>query len=170
MRQTIIVLAGMPGTGKTTLGVALSREVGIPMLDKDTLKHTLLAMDISEAVAAPTAYELLFAVAHDLVVVQGLSVILDSPTFYPRILDNARALANAVGAPLKVIACYVDFETRQARLATRDRKLSHLVTDPTPDAVADARLAHLPPDTLRLDTSLPLARLLELALPYVTTP
>lgn len=71
MNQTVVVLAGMPGAGKTTLGIALSRELGIPMLDKDTLKHTLLAMDIPEAVAAPTAYELLFAIARDLVVVQG---------------------------------------------------------------------------------------------------
>lgn len=168
MNQTIIVLAGMPGAGKTTLGIAISRALGVPMLDKDTLKAPLLAAGITEQVAAPTAYELFFAVARDLVVVQGQSVILDSPTIYPRILATARSLADEVGAGVKIIACRVDFDTRQARMAARERKLSQLAADDTPDSTATEWFSHLPPDTLWLDTAQPLAQLIEIALPYVT--
>lgn len=169
MKQTIIVLAGMPGAGKSTIGLALSRALGIPMLDKDTLKATLLAAGIEEQVAAPTAYELFFALARDLVLLQGQSVILDSPTIFPRILDNARALANEVNGTIKIIGCRISFEARQQRLATRVGKVSQLSADPTPDSVAADRFAYLPPDTLWLDTDQPLAQLLQIALPYVTT-
>jgi predicted kinase len=169
MNQTIIVLAGMPGAGKTTVGIALSRALGIPMLDKDTLKAPLLAAGIAEQVAAPTAYELFFALARDLVVVQGQSVILDSPTIYPRILATARMIAGEVGATVKIVACRVDFATRQSRMAIRERTLSQLAADPTPDSTAAEWFAHLPPDTLWLDTAQPLAQLLQIALPYVTT-
>lgn len=169
MNQTIIVLAGMPGAGKTTLGIAISRALGVPMLDKDTLKAPLLAAGISEPVAASTAYALFFAVARDLVVVQGQSVILDSPTIYPQILATARAIAEEVGAKVKIIACRVGFDTRQARMAARERKLSHLAADATPDSTAAESFAHLPPETLWLDTSQPLAQLLTIALPFITT-
>ena len=168
MKQAIIVLAGVPGAWKTTLGIAISRALGIARLDKDTLKAPLLAAGIAEEVAAPTAYELFFDVARDLVVVQGLSVILDSPTIYPRILASAHAIAGEVGAPVKIIACRVEFETRQARMAARPRKLSQLAADATPDITAAEWFAHLPPDTLWLDTAQPLARLLTIALPYIT--
>jgi predicted kinase len=167
MNQTIILMAGMPGAGKSTVALDLSHALGIPMLDKDTLKAILLEADITEQVAAPTAYELLFALAHDLVVLQGQSVILDSPTIFPRILARAHTLAAASGATVKIVGCRIDFATRQQRLATRAGKRSQLTADPTPDSTAAEWFAHLPPDTLWLDTSQPLAQLLEIALPYI---
>src|SRR5688572_5751196 len=105
----------------------------------------LPAADLSEAVAAATAYELFFALARDIVVTQGLSLILDSPAQFAGVVRRARAIAEEGGVPLKVIACRAEFETRQRRLAERPRLLSHLAADPTPDRAVAGRFAHLPP-------------------------
>ncbi len=164
---TLILLAGMPGAGKTTLGLALSRALHIPMLDKDTFKATLLTMGIAEQVAAPTAYELFFAVARDLMLLQGQSVILDSPAIYPQILANAQRIAADANATLTVIFCYVAYAERQHRLATRIPRASHLTADVTSDAVAATWFDHLPPDTLRLDMARPVEVVLTEAVDHI---
>jgi signal recognition particle GTPase len=45
---TLLLMAGLPGAGKTTLALALGRILHWPVVDKDTLKSTLLLADIPE--------------------------------------------------------------------------------------------------------------------------
>jgi len=37
-RLTLVLMAGLPGAGKTTLAYALGRELGWQVIDKDTYK------------------------------------------------------------------------------------------------------------------------------------
>ncbi|MEO7077131.1 MAG: AAA family ATPase [Ktedonobacterales bacterium] len=75
-------MAGLPGAGKTTL--ALGRALGWPVVDKDTLKSSLLDGDVPEELAGPASYKLLLAMGRDLCARQGLTVILDSPWTFRR--------------------------------------------------------------------------------------
>ncbi len=34
----LVVVGGLPASGKTTLAIPLSRELGLPLFDKDTIK------------------------------------------------------------------------------------------------------------------------------------
>jgi predicted kinase len=36
-----VVVSGLPGSGKTSLATAVARELGLPLLSKDTIKETL---------------------------------------------------------------------------------------------------------------------------------
>ena len=38
----LVLMAGLPGGSKTMLALALGKELGWPVLDKDTVKTTLL--------------------------------------------------------------------------------------------------------------------------------
>ena len=122
-------MAGPPGSGKTTLALALSEALGWPTLDKDTLKSPLLEAGVPEEVAGPASYDLMFNLGRDLLIRQGLSVILDSPAGYPTVIERAAELACEVGARLKFVLCLADREMRNARMAERGSSRSQWTTD-----------------------------------------
>lgn len=77
---TLVLLAGMPGTGRTALALGIGRAFGWPVIDKDSLKSPLLAAGIAEELAGPASYALSYALVlelgRDLLARQRLSVIL----------------------------------------------------------------------------------------------
>ena len=164
---TLVLMAGLPGAGKTTLALALGKELGWPVLDKDTVKTTLLEAAVPEAVAGPASYLVPLALCRDLVVQQKLSVIFDSPALYPANIAQAQGIAEASGGTLKIIYCQAGGVLRNQRLALRTRRLSQMGSDPTSDAEGSARFAHLPPERLDLLMDRPLAELTADALAYI---
>ena len=148
----LVLMAGVTGTGKSTLANRLGRAQGWPVIDKDTAKSTLLAQAVAEDVAAPLAYDLMFAEARDLLG-QGYSVILDSPASSPMSVSNASIIAQEVQARLKVVLCTADRTLREARLRARTPMLSQ--PDRPDELPMDeaSRYEYLPSDTLTVDTS-----------------
>ncbi|PKO22097.1 MAG: hypothetical protein CVU38_11185 [Chloroflexi bacterium HGW-Chloroflexi-1] len=106
----LIVFAGMPGTGKTSLARAVARELRAAYLDKDTIKDGVmvladqLRLDQGEQLAGPLSYELLVSLARDNLTL-GLSVVLDSPAGYQVFREKVKGLARGVKANLKLIEC-----------------------------------------------------------------
>ena len=152
--QTVVLMAGSAGTGKSMLAGNLGRPLGWPVIDKDTHKSTLLAGGVAERLAASLAYDLMFAEAGD-VLAQGFSVILDSPASYLQSVENARRLAAEASAYLRVVLCTADVTLRETRLRERTPRLSQpSLPDERPMDEAH-RYAHLPSDTLTVETGLP---------------
>lgn len=108
--RQLIVFAGLPGTGKTSLARMVARELHALYLDKDTIKDTAIAlgreMNIAQAVelAGPLSYELLVAIARDNLTL-GLSVVLDSPAGYRAFREKVAQVARATQADLRLIEC-----------------------------------------------------------------
>jgi predicted kinase len=161
-------MAGMPGVGKSTLGLALGRELGWPVLDKDTVKVALLEEEVPESIAGPASYYVPLALCRDLVVQQQLSVIFDSPAAYPNVVEQAQKITDAAGGQLKVILCHADSKVRNQRLSERPRRLSQMQSDPSTDEENLRRFAHLPPTTLRLEMECSLHELVAEALSYIS--
>ncbi len=147
------MMAGLPGTGKSTLALEIGKRLGWPVIDKDTFKATLLESGMAEEVAAGLAYELAFALAEDFLLHQRLSVVLDTPLLHPRTMDHAIQLARSANARLKVIMCQCIDELRDQRMQLRQGRVSQ------PRGIYDvggspvARFDYLPKDTLVVDTS-----------------
>ncbi len=149
---TLLLLAGHPGAGKSTLALTLGRRLGWPVLDKDTFKSTLIpstctcrGVDINML-----AYELIAAVAGDLLA-QRRSLIIDSPLKRPVVIEQLGGLAVAAQAQLKVILCLADDRVRNERLAARAPKASQLRAHGI-ETDQEAQFGHLPTDTLTLHT------------------
>ncbi len=108
--RKIIVFAGLPGTGKTSLARTVARELRAVYLDKDTIKDATInlgrEMKLTQAteLAGPLSYELLVRIARDNLTV-GLSVVLDSPAGYRAFRENVESLARSAKAELKLIEC-----------------------------------------------------------------
>ena len=165
---TLVLMAGVTGTGKSTLASVLGRKLGWPVLDKDTYKSTLLTHGLADPVAGGAAYELMLSQAHDLLVEQGVSVILDSPASFQETVAKATAIAKLAKASLKTVLCTAQVEVRMQRLATRKGKVSQ-PTRPDERSIDETlRFVHLPPDKLTLDTAQPVESLVAEALHYIS--
>lgn len=170
MRQdlTLVLMAGMPGTGKTSLAVALGQTWGWPVIDKDSLKSPLLTGGVSAELAGPASYTLMLELAQDLLVKQHLSVILDSPGRFPFVLERVKAMSEQVGARLKIIQCMAPRQLRNQRLTERSARPSQWREDAgLSDEEEREMFAHLPTHTLVLDTSFPLRDCLASACAYL---
>lgn len=101
MKQRLLVMKGMPGSGKSTVSRVLSRVLGWPLVDKDDIKDVL---DGRAPDPGGLAYHTMFNVARRQLL-QGLSVICDSPLTFPGLYVDARQLASETGALLAVVEC-----------------------------------------------------------------
>lgn len=157
-------MAGLPGSGKTTLAMAISHRLGWPMIDKDTLKSTLLLSGLTDEFAGPAAYELMYAIGRDILVEQRLSVILDSP--FPLLEQVTKMIGNSE-ARLKFVLCLAEKDVRNWRVAERSSKLSQPLGISTTEGDGRELFTYLPSDTLKIDTTQPFRVIIEHVIYYL---
>jgi predicted kinase len=158
-KLTFVLMAGLPGTGKTTLAAALGETLGCPIIDKDYLKESLLQAPINaitQEELGRAVYEIVFAFAYDILVRQQISVILDTAALYPFILERASNIACVAGAQLKIILCRADINVRNERVRKRKRSIVQPYLNTTGIEDDGHVFKHLPQDTLVLYTARPL--------------
>jgi predicted kinase len=156
-KPSLVLMAGLPGTGKTTLSKELGKQSYWAVLHADTIKYALFDSGLSKENAAYIAYEVLFALAKDILVHQKKSVILDSSARSSSIVERAVDLAHLGQIQLKVIYCTVSKYHRHQRLKARTERILHPTNKAfTGDAEHQQIYNHLPANTLRLDTALSL--------------
>jgi predicted kinase len=160
----LLQMAGMPGSGKSALARLIGRTTGAVVLDKDVLKTAALDAGVPEEQAGPVAYEAFFALA-DHLLGQGLSVVLDSPSFWETIPQKGAAIAAERIVPYYFIECFC---SDRDELARRLRGRPRLRSNPGEEAL-DAAWQTVPPPGayLRIDTAQPIERCLALALEYL---
>ena len=124
----LIALAGLPGSGKTTLAEALQRLTGSPVLNKDTARQTLLPGRFQYSDADNDAVvESLLRQAEDLLLAGTKAVILDGRTFSKRRqVERLRRFP----LPLLIVECRCSEQTALRRI---DQDVEH----PAPDRSAD---------------------------------
>jgi predicted kinase len=168
-RLTLVMMAGLPGVGKTTLAYALGRELGWQVIDKDTYKEVLTKQGFDDDRASRVAYELSFAQARTLLIKHHLSVILDTAALHRFILDEVTEIVHCVDeAQMKVLFCVAHRHLRNDRLRNRLDQPTSIMVDP--DTISDyfRYFDHLPDDKLVLYTNVPLQECLVKAKAYVT--
>ena len=120
-------------------------------------------------VVKPNGNMLVFGTYHSIYLLgQGLSVILDSPSFFETIPAKGAAIAETRCVPYYFIECIC---ADRDELARRLRERPRLRSNPGDEALADGRGTIAPPGAyLRIDTTQPLERCLALALDYAGVP
>ncbi|TCK66415.1 AAA family ATPase [Curtobacterium sp. PhB136] len=119
MAQVAIIVNGMPGSGKSTVGAALAEVLGCPFLSKDRIKEPLadiagpmIASRPLGAIAMTTMWAMAGAVEH--------GVVLDAVWLPSRDRAFLEAGLASAGSPRAVeVWCDVDHATAVERLTDR---------------------------------------------------
>ena len=149
MKRTIIVVAGLPGVGKSTLAEGLAQRLQIPIFSVDPIESAILrsglARSFETGLAAYLAAETL-AAEH---LALGQSVIIDAVSPVNEAREMWRGLVRRYQARLKIIECVLDEATHRRRVEARVRRLPHF-PELTWDEVEARRNEYLPWQDARL--------------------
>ncbi len=132
----LVQLAGAPGSGKSTFAAALAGARDAVIVNSDVVKSTLLDAGVVWSQAGPAAYQVLFALADDLLG-QGRSVVLDSPSHYDYIPANGQRVASQHAVRYRFIELVCDdIDELKRRLAERKPRRSQMpdLDTPPPDS------------------------------------
>jgi adenylylsulfate kinase len=116
----LILMAGLPGTGKSTLARALAASCNGVVLDKDEIRSVLFPAALVEYSAEQDDFcqsLMLETAAYLLTRHPDLRVFLDGRTFSRAYqIQTAIARANLLGTPWRIIICVCSDETGRHRL------------------------------------------------------
>ena len=144
----LIVMAGLPGTGKSTLADRLATQLGGVVLSKDVVRAALFAAPVLDYSSEQDeiAMSAVYAAASQILKAHpARPVLLDGRTFSkPGQLDAPLALAEELSVPLRVIECVCADEVARARIAADHSAGTHLAGNRTPDLYARAKAAAVP--------------------------
>jgi predicted kinase len=112
----LIVFAGPPCTGKSTLAAEVARRRNFPVLSMDATRRRVLPGDAHTRADRQVAYRAMHFAA-ELLLGAGASAILDAP--YGHQEDRDELARIAAGADVRLIECQVSPETAVRRFRER---------------------------------------------------
>jgi predicted kinase len=124
LSPTLIVLSGLPGSGKTVLAEGLSRALSVPIFSIDPIEAAMWRAGLAKTETGVAAYEVAQALADEHLRLRH-SVIVDAvnPVEAPR--SAWRKLAAKHRISLKIIECVcADETTHQQRIEARVRSIA----------------------------------------------
>jgi aminoglycoside phosphotransferase family enzyme/predicted kinase len=170
-RVRLVLVGGLPGTGKSTLALGLADANGWCTLRADEIRKELAglaprqrgATDFGQGLYQPEhtrrTYTVMLERAQRLLA-EGESVVLDASFTDATWRDAARRLASATASDLLELRCQLDRREAVGRLRQRAATDSD-VSDATPEvADAMARMADPWPEAVVVDTGPPAAAVL----------
>jgi predicted kinase len=175
----LVLVGGLPGTGKSTLATGLGATLGATVLRSDEVRKELAGMPADRPAAAPYGEglyrpESTAATYGEMLARTGVAlglgepVVLDASWISERWRADARALASSSSADLVEIRCSVTPSVAARRIRRRMTKRGD-PSDATPDIATKLAVAEDPwPGAVGLDTGGSQADALAKALAVVT--
>lgn len=125
----LIIICGLPGSGKTTLAKKLSERLKVACIHKDTIKEALYSglglttLEDSKKIGKPSV-EIMLAIAAQQIE-NGVDVIIESPFNFSDDYELFEKWQEAYDLIVYSIICSIDGKERERRFLTRSRHEAH---------------------------------------------
>lgn len=171
----VIVICGLPGTGKTTLANVLSQRSRIFCLHKDTLKESLFetmklaTLEDSKRIGYPSIKGILEIAEEN--IARGIDVILESPFNFPDEGKLFEKWKKQYSIKFFAVVLEVDPEERKRRFTERERHKAHHDSERLRNVENtlnnDCSYEHIPENKLFLRTDRPIEELVEEVIRFI---
>lgn len=147
----LVVMMGLPGTGKSALSVVVAKAIGAPVFSVDPLEATLIPAGITrEQRSGDAAYDLALMLARSQLDL-GQSAVVDAVNSIEIARSWWRELAAEFTVPRVLIECICsDAMLHKQRLESRRRNISGFIYEPSWADVEARRVEYEPCDEDRL--------------------
>ena len=138
----LIVLSGLPGTGKSAIATRIAEVRGLPVLSVDPIESAIVRAGIAQSFETGLAAYVVAEALAESMLMTGLSPVIDAVNSVDEARDMWRGLAAKRGVTLRIIECSIaDDDAHRARLHARERGLA--IPEPAWDEVVRRRQAWL---------------------------
>jgi predicted kinase len=170
----IVLMAGLPGTGKSTLARAVASRLHGKVLSKDEIRHTLFApADVEYSIAQDDFVMEIMLQTAGWIFRQDTRriVLLDGRTFSRRYqIDRVLEVARALSRPWRILECVCPEDVARTRIAAQTESDDHPAGNRTVSLYLELKARFEPirlPKTV-IDTGRPLDECVNLALQALT--
>lgn len=131
----LVVMAGLPGTGKSTVAEASAALLGLPVVSVDPIESAILSAGIdADQPTGLAAYLVAETIAESVIASVG-GVVIDAVNAVEPAREQWLKLATRRGIPIRFVEVVCSDESvHRARLEARGRQLAH-IAEPTWHAV-----------------------------------
>ncbi len=119
----IIIVCGLPGTGKTAVAKALAERLGATLIRTDVIRKEMLQNITHSSEERLLVYELMFQAAQHRLQ-SGLNVVLDGTFFSKNLRNEAANIARKYKTGFKIVECVCGEELVKKRLSLRKNDAS----------------------------------------------
>jgi len=150
----IIVVSGLPGSGKSTIAEGISKELGIPIFSVDPIESAIIKSGIKRSFETGLAAYLVAETLATEHLKLGSSVIIDAVSPVKEARDMWHGLEEKFNAKLIIIECILPEDEHKRRIESRVRNI-HGISEVTWEDVENRKKEYLEwtEPRLVLDTS-----------------
>lgn len=156
----LILICGLPGTGKSSFSKELSKRFSAVHLNSDVIRKKLIGKPSYSIEEKTKVYNEMAAQAEELLG-NGKNVILDATFFYREFRDMMRGIAERQGVKIHIIRCVLGERETKSRITRRKPGVSD--ADYEVYLKLKKEFEPISGEHLEIDTSLPLKERLRLA-------
>jgi predicted kinase len=123
----LVAMAGLPGTGKSTLGQVIASRLGIPVVPVDPIETAILQAGIASDQPTGLAAYLVAETLAERVLESGRGVVVDAVNAVAPAREQWLNLAERLGEPLRFIEVVCsDPEVHRSRIEAWRRSMPHI--------------------------------------------
>jgi predicted kinase len=164
----LVVMAGLPGSGKSTIGEIVASRIGATAISVDPIEASILRAGIDSDQPTGLAAYLVAETMAEQVLVSGHSVVVDAVNAVEPARLQWRDLAERCGVSLHVVETVCDDdELHRDRLSKREAPITGYAVEQSIEDYAEWKGACAALPRITLDTSLPLGQNVEAAVAFV---